>query len=154
MSVRRRTAALVAASLTLALAFGGIAAAGSSSEPVSKKVFLNTADEICQNGNDQLDEAGSIVFGANPPGTDPTPEQIAEFVNTYVIPIISSELDTIETIKVKSKSLRKQVKKLIANGRAELDELASDPQLVASGGNPLPGTARLAKKLGLKVCGT
>lgn len=134
-------------------AVGVLAAAltvGAGAAALSKKEFIKAADDICRQGDLLSEELVSETFPD--PGSDPTQEQLDEYI-AGIVPIIQQQHDAIEALPEPSAD-RKKIKKLLKTLQRELDVVEADPQAaLESGAEPFAKSFKLAKGYGMKVCG-
>jgi len=150
--------------LVLALATGLIAAGcgddddddggnggGNGGEALTKQEFITQADQICSEGNAEIEAGAEDTFG----GSDqpPSPAEEEQFATDTVIPSIQSQVDQIGEL-ASPEGDEDQVQAILDAAQEGLDAGNDDPSLFAGENqDPLAEATRLAKQYGLKVCG-
>jgi hypothetical protein len=135
----------------VALAVAALFAMGSTTagaKPLSEKHWRRQASAVCNRSNRDIGAIDAEVFVDY---TDPTPEQLSSFL-AQALPVFDEAVAAIEALD-EPKTLKPDVKRLIAAATAELDALRANPQLlVETEGNPLPRTTKISRKLRI-TCG-
>jgi hypothetical protein len=149
-----RIGALAAA---LALVFGASAcggdddsssSSGSTAAALSKDEFVTQANQICADGNKEIDAAGSELFS----GGQPSKEEQDQFITETVLPSISDQVDQIEALGAPEGD-EDQVNAIIESARSDLDAAEADPSILTGGGaDPFADTNKLLNDYGLTTC--
>jgi ABC-type lipoprotein release transport system permease subunit len=148
--MRIKATILVAAAVALV---GIVAGCGSSSDDngdsstssLTKAAWITQADAICQQGNQQINQAAHQTFGNQKPST----AQVQQFVTGTAIPSTQSQVDKIKALGAPSGE-EDQVNKLLDTVQADIDKAKSQGDI--SNATFADGNA-LATQYGLKVCG-
>jgi hypothetical protein len=116
----------------------------------SKEQWIATADEVCANANKELTSALQEA-GLDENTGD---EELASLVETAVIPIQQSLLDTLRGL-APPEGEEDSVNELLDSLEFGLDEMEADPAsaLQEGQGNPLAEAAQLDDAYGLQECG-
>ena len=140
-----------ALALTAVVAIGAIAAGcgdsgdDSSTSDLTKSEWIAKADAICQQGNQEINQAAHEQFG----NQKPTAADIQQFVTGTAIPNTQSQVDQIKALGAPSGD-EDEVNKLLETVQADIDKAKSDP---SNSENDFDDSNALAKQYGLKVCG-
>jgi ABC-type lipoprotein release transport system permease subunit len=134
------------------LALGAIAAGcgsssndSSSTSNLTKAEFIAKADAICQQGNQEINQAAHQAFG----NQKPTAAAVQQFAIQTALPNTQSQVDKIKALGAPSGD-EDQVNKILATVQADIDKAKAAGNLQSS--TFADGNA-LAKQYGLKVCG-
>ena len=139
------------ASLALAGTIVGGAAVSAFADPLSSTEFKKQANEICAQGNQQIEATAQQVFGNLPQGQEPSADQLQAFA-AAAIPNIKQQIEAVAALEA-PKSLRAKVKKAISSARKAVTKVEADPSLLADEKHdPFAGTNKQLKKIGLKEC--
>jgi hypothetical protein len=139
--------------VTAALALGGIAAGcGGSSDDnststtaaISKADFLAQGNQICKQGNDEINQAGEQL------GKSVNQQQLEDFATNTVVPSIQKQIDGIKALGAPAGE-EAQVNQLITTAQADLDELKADPSKLQKD-NLFKDANQQASALGLTEC--
>ncbi len=117
----------------------------------SKEEWIATADEVCANGEKEL-ELAAEAQGISP---ESSPEELQEFSETIVVPIQQSIIDSLRGL-TPPEGEEEATTAIIEAAQSALDTVQDDPELLAD-----PETAdqsfdeadRLAAEYGLTECG-
>ncbi len=140
-----------ALALTAVLALGAIAAGcGSSSDDSStsdltKAEWIAKADAICQQGNQEIDQAARQQFG----NQKPTAAEVQQFATGTALPNTQKQVDQIKALGAPSGD-EDQVNKILDTVQADIDKAKASGDIENS--TFADGNA-LARQYGLKVCG-
>ena len=164
--MRLRTSWLVALALTAVVAVGcgdddeetTTAATGAETtteatgEPLSKEEFIAQADQICSEGDAQIDQAAGETFAEG----EPTPEEEEAFVTDTALPNIQGQIDGIRAL-TPPEGDEKDVAAILDAAQTAIDEAEEDPSLLGPGGegsDPFAKASKLAQDYGLEDCGS
>jgi hypothetical protein len=127
-------------------ATGGTGATGPQSE------FAQQADEICAEGDKEIDAEAQEFFG-NAQQEPPQAEQ-ERFAEEVVIPNVEQQIEDVAALPP-PEGQEEQFDEFVDEARSAIDEVKADPSLVTSQGSddPFAETNQMAKELGLQVCG-
>ncbi len=116
----------------------------------SKEQWIATADEVCANADEELANALQQV-GLTEDSTD---AELQSAVETTVIPIQQSVLDTLRGL-APPEGEEESVNELLDSLESGLAEIEADPAaaLDEGAGNPLDEASELAADYGLQECG-
>lgn len=138
----RRTSFLLASLLTL-----GLVACGGE-DRLSREEFVEQADAICKEGNEELDRLGDELVAE---GEQPTEEDLEEFIDQAVANV-RGQLDEIEELSP-PEDMEADVEELVDTARGELDDLEeAGPDAFTTGENPFEEANAQAAELGLEEC--
>lgn len=164
--MRLRTSWLVALALTAVVAVGcgdddeetTTAATGAETtteangEPLSKEEFIAQADQICAEGDAEIDQAAGETFA----GGEPTPEEQEAFVTDTVLPNIQGQIDGLRAL-TPPEGDEEEVAEILDAAQTAIDESEEDPSLIGPGGggsDPFEEASKLASDYGLEDCGS
>jgi hypothetical protein len=141
-----------ALALTAVVAFGAIAAGcgssgdDSSTSDLTKAEFITKADAICQQGNQEIENAAKQQFGGS---GRPSGPEVSQFITQSVIPNTQSQVDQIRALGAPSGD-EDQINKMLDTVEADVEKAKAagdiNEQTFAEGN-------ALARQYGLKVCG-
>lgn len=120
-------------------------------EALTKQEFITQADQICAEGDRQINEAGSAQFG----GQEPSAQEIEEFGTETVAPNIQNQVDQIRAL-TPPEGDEEQVSAILDAAQEGIDEVEEDPSLLNQGqdaGGAFTEANRLAEDYGLTDCG-
>jgi hypothetical protein len=132
-------------------ATGATGAAGG--EPLSKQAFVRQADEICREGDRQIDQEAEEFFGDLE--QDPGPAELEQFATDTVIPNIQQQIDDIRSL-TPPEGDEDEISAILDAAQEGVDELEADPASLDEGpdaGGAFAEANRLAHDYGLKECG-
>jgi hypothetical protein len=145
-----RRPASVAAFVAALLLVGAVAPAGAA----TADEWRSEADSICRDGNTVISVSLSAAFPnglPQPPSTDDL-----KLLAATAAPIFQAQHDLIAELERPAK-LKKQIKRLLRSFQAGVDTIAEGARTGEVGADELDDAlvpaARLARKLGLEVCG-
>jgi hypothetical protein len=134
---------------------GPSGATGAQGVPLTKDAFLAKANEICNQGGQQLDQDAQKFFKSlGLSGTQaPTSDQIQQFANETAIPHIQAQITAIEALPTPSGD-EDQVTASTDSAQQALDKIKADPSLLENNGknDPFVDAENLAKDYGLDEC--
>jgi hypothetical protein len=117
----------------------------------TREQWIATADEVCANADQEIERAAEEA-GLN---ANSSPEEIQTFVETTVVPIQQSIIDTLGGL-APPEGEEEQVDAILTEVQTALDAVSSDPELLA---DPEAADAAfdeadaLARDYGLQECG-
>ena len=114
--------------------------------------FAQQADDICREGNDEIDAEAQERFGDT---QEPSQDEQLSFAEEVVIPSIQSQVDEISAL-TPPEGEEDTFDEFISQAQSDLDEIESDPSVLlqqGGGEDPFAETNELARELGLTVCG-
>jgi hypothetical protein len=132
-------------------ATGATGAAGG--EPLSKQEFIAQADEICREGDRQIDQEAEEFFGDLE--QDPGAAELEEFATATVIPNIQQQIDDLRSL-TPPEGDEDEVSAILDAAQEGVDEIEADPAILDEGpdaGGAFAEANRLAQGYGLKECG-
>jgi hypothetical protein len=134
----------IAAVVVVALVVAGC---GSSSKKatLSKPQFLARGNAICAQGNQR------VVAAEKSLGSHPSQAQITAFATSTFVPDIQSQIDGIRALAAPSAE-QASVAKMLDVAQTELDQVKSNPALLAGSSPPFANFAKLAHPYGLTAC--
>jgi hypothetical protein len=139
--------------LTAVLALGAIAAGcggssnDSSTSDLTKAEWIAKADVICQQGNQEIEQAANEQFG----NEKPSEADIQQFTQGVVLLGTQDQVDKIRDLGAPSGD-EDQVNKILDTVQADIDKAKSDGSSISE--STFADGNALAKQYGLKVCGT
>jgi hypothetical protein len=129
----------------LAAGCGGSDDNDSSTSNLSKAEWIAKADAICQQGNQEIDNAANQQFGHQ----KPTAAEVQQFATETALPNTQSQVDKIKALGAPSGD-EDQVNKILDTVQADIDKANAAGDIESS--TFADGNA-LARQYGLKVCG-
>jgi hypothetical protein len=146
--------------LVLALATGLVAAGcgdddddgeGGGDAP-TKEEFIAEADQICSDGDAELEAAAEETFGQS--DQPPSAAEQEQFAAESVIPNIQDQVDRIDEL-TPPEGDEDEIQAIVDAAQEDLDAGSEDPSLfTGQGGEPLAEASRLAQEYGLQACGS
>jgi len=126
---------------------GGGGDDSTSTSSLAKPAWIAKADAICQQGNQEIEQAANEQFGKQ--NQEPTDAQIQQFTNESVVPSVQRQIDEIRDLGAPSGD-EDQVNKILDTVQADIDKAKSATTLPD---DPFADGNALATQYGLKVCG-
>lgn len=139
-----RTALLPALLLTFTL----VACGGDDepeAEPLSKSEFTTQANEICSDGNAELETAAAEL------GDAPSQEEIEGFATDTMLPNLQEQHDDLADLGAPEGD-EDEISALLDSLQEGIDAIEDDPSLVTSSDDPLAEASELAGEYGLTEC--
>lgn len=133
----------VAAALIVAGCGGG--GDDSSTSSLSKSEWIAKADAICQQGNQEIEQAARQQFG----NQKPTAADVQQFATQTALPNTQSQIDKIKALGASSGD-EDQVNKFLGAVQADIDKAKAAGDMENS---TFADANALARQYGLKVCG-
>ena len=125
----------------------------SSADSLSKTEFVEQGDPACKKANDKGEKQLLAFLKSNAKAEKPlTKDQEAELVNTVIVPLIKTQVDTLNGLGSPEGS-EEEAEALIAELESIQGEAEKDPVKTASSGEPFAESEKMAKELGFKYCG-
>ena len=124
---------------------GGDDNSDTTTTSLTKAAWIAKADAICQQGNQEIDQAARQQFG----NQKPTAADVQKFATETALPNTQSQVDKIKALGAPSGD-EDQVNKILDTVQADIDKAKSAGDIEES--TFADGNA-LAKQYGLKVCG-
>ena len=115
-------------------------------EPLSKAEFVAQADEICAEGNQELETAAEDV------SAEPTDEEIAEFADDVLVPNLQQQHDDLAALGAPEGD-EDAVQAILDALQDGIDVVEDDPATLLSSDDPLEEATDLAAAYGLAECG-
>jgi hypothetical protein len=133
------------AAATTTGATGATGAAGGV--PPSKSEFIRQADQICKQGDQEIDQAAQQLG----PGR-PSDEQLEQFATETLVPGIQGQIDDIRALTPPPRD-EQQITEFLDSAQDALDQLEQDPSLLLrESGDPFKETTQLARDYGFEDC--
>jgi hypothetical protein len=120
-------------------------------DTISKAEFVKRANEICAEGNKELDAASKEVFGG---GKQPSQAEQEKFVTETVIPNVQEQIDGVRDLPDPDEQSAK-AGVIVDEAQSALDTVKENPALLteAEPGDPFGAANRLARSYGMNECG-
>lgn len=116
-----------------------------AAEPLSKADFVTQADEICADGNAEI-EAEAEAFP-----DEPSEEEIAQFADDILIPNIQGQHDDIDALGAPEGD-EDDVQAVLDALQEGIDAVEADPNTLLSSDDPFTEANDLAGAYGLEEC--
>ena len=148
--MRKRIGLLV---IIVAVALGAAGCGGddeestTTAETLTKEEFITQADQICADGDAEINEAGAEL------GQDPSEEDLSAFIEETVLPNLQDQREQIAELGVPEGD-QGETEELLTELDSALEEATTDPSaLFSQAGDPFAEVNQLAKEYGLSECG-
>jgi hypothetical protein len=150
----KRTIALLFGALVLGLvAVGCGGGSDSGGEALTKAELIKQGDEICKQGESELEEETEKFAEENEVDTEaPTKAQQEEVIETVVAPALLRQAEEISGLGAPSGE-EEAVEEILGSLEAGAKELEEEPALLLEGKNPVQKASKLAKEYGFEECG-
>jgi hypothetical protein len=147
--MRRRLGVLAIAAMAVTLVAAGCGGDDDDGgEAPTKDEFITQADEICTDGDQQINEEAEEVFEG-----EPSKAEQQAFVEETVIPETQAQIDGIRDL-TPPEGDEDQINAIVDAADQGIEEIEADPAALTQGGeNPLAEAGRLASEYGMKACG-
>jgi hypothetical protein len=148
--MKRNAFLLLGLAAVTALVVAGCGGGGddsTSTSSLAKPAWIAKADAICQQGNQEIEQAANEQFGKH--SQQPSDEQVQQFTDQTVIPSVQKQIDQIRDLGAPSGD-EAQVNKILDTVQADIDKAKSATTLPD---NAFADGNALATQYGLKVCG-
>ncbi len=148
--VRMPAAAMAVVVLAVAGCGGGDSSSTTSTAAaLTKQQFVDQANQICAEGNKQIQAAAKDVFANG----KPSKSEFTDFVNNTLIPSVQDQVDQIDALPAPSGD-QDQVDAIVNAVNDGLDKAKQDPMSMASSKtDPFAEANKLSVDYGLTVCG-
>lgn len=125
-----------------------------TTEALSKSEFIAQGDEICANGDKEVEAQAEEFAEENDIDTEaPTQEQQEEVVAAVFVPSLQTQADELSQLGA-PEGEEAEVEAIVASLEKATEELEGDPSLLfEASGNPLEEPSELAAKFGFENCG-
>jgi hypothetical protein len=146
--MKRNALLLLGSALMVALIAAGCGGgddSDSTTSSLTKSAWIAKADAICQQGNQDIEQAARQTFGNG----KPTAAEVQQFATGTALPETQTQIDKIRELGAPSGD-EDQVNKILDTVQADIDQAKSAGDIENS--TFADGNA-LAKQYGLKVCG-
>ena len=148
--MNRRMAGVAMIAL-LGLLLVGVAGCGgdddiSSTTALTKQEFLDQGNAICEAGNKATEAESEEVFSDG----QPTDDEFEQFATDVLVPSIQGQIDDIRALGTPEGD-DGEVSEILDSAESDLDDLKSDPSIIASG-DPFAETNQALESYGLTVC--
>jgi hypothetical protein len=123
---------------------------GDGGEALSEQEFITQADQICTEGDAEVESQERGFFGKS----KPSQAEVEQYVSEVVVPGIQSQIDGIRELEARDE-IEGQVTEFLDTAEGDLDEIEQNPNLLTQGGqgaDPFAETRQLGADIGLKVC--
>jgi hypothetical protein len=147
--------------LVLALATGLIAAGcgdddddgDDGGDAPTKTEFIAEADQICSDGDAEIEAAAEETFGQS--DQPPAPAEQERFASETVIPNIEEQVNGVDEL-TPPEGDEDQIQALVDAAREGIERGKEDPSLFLEQGgeDPLAEASRIAQEYGFKACGS
>lgn len=143
--------------LGLVLATGLIAAGcggdddddgGDGGESLGKAEFVEQGNQICDEGNQEIETAADETFG----DVQPTPEEQDAFVTETLVPNVQGQIDSIRDLGPPEAD-EDEINGILEDAEAALSDIEEDPSLAQGGVDPFEDVNRRLSEYGLTSCG-
>lgn len=150
MKARSRKYPFLALLAALALIAAACGDDDSSGPPLTKEEFLTQGDEICLEGDREVEAAARERFGDL--STEPPREEQEAFISEVVAPQLRSQLEQLRDL-VPPEGDEEEIEEIL-NGLEDLaDQAESDPGALIDAESP-PRASQLAVEYGFQSCGS
>jgi hypothetical protein len=145
--MKRNLTWLLGLTVAAALIVAGCGGGGddSSTSSLSKSEWIAKADAICQQGNQEIEQAARQQFG----NQKPTAADVQQFAIQTALPNTQSQIDKIKALGAPSGD-EDQVNKILGAVQADIDKAKAAGDMENS---TFADANALARQYGLKVCG-
>jgi hypothetical protein len=139
--------------------FGLLAACGGgsdeTSEALTKAEFIAQGDEICADGEKEVEDGAEAFAEENDVDTEnPTQAEQEEVVADVFVPSLRKQADELSELGA-PEGEEGEVEAIVSALEEASDELEDDPGLLfSSGGGPLDKPTELAAEFGFEECGS
>ena len=148
--MKRNAIMLLGLAAVAALVVAGCGGGGddsTSTSSLAKPAWIAKADAICQQGNQEIEQAANEQFGKQ--SQQPTDEQIQQFTTETAVPSVQRQIDQIRDLGAPSGD-EDQVNEILDTVQADIYKTKSAKTLPD---DPFADGNALATQYGLTVCG-
>ena len=117
-----------------------------AAEAISKEEFAAKANQICKQGNQEIEQAGSQL------GRSVNESQLEDFASNTLVPNVQSQIDGVRALGA-PEGQEQQVTQFLDTAQADLDQLKADPSKIKDD-HLFDDSDKQAKALGLTECGS
>lgn len=119
----------------------------------TKEEFIAEADQICSDGDAEIEAAAEETFGQS--DRPPTPEEQEAFASETVIPNIEEQVNGVDEL-TPPEGDEDEIQAIVDAANEGLDAGRDDPSVFTEQGgeDPLAEASGLAQDYGLKACGS
>ena len=115
-----------------------------SEEALTKEEWITQADQICEQDNQELEQAGANIQSQ---------EDAEQFVSDTLVPKLNEEIDELRSLSAPEGD-EDQINAILDAAQNGADEIEANPTAISNEAtNPFAEANRLANEYGLKVCG-
>jgi len=115
-------------------------------EPLSKSEFIQEADAICNESQQNIDFTAEQLG----PGR-PSREELERFTNQTLVPEIQQQIDGVSAL-TPPEGDEQRITKFLDMAQEALDRVKQDPSLLQGGEDPFKETEQLAEDYGFQAC--
>jgi hypothetical protein len=126
------------------------AATGETGATGPQSEFAQQADEICREGDQEIDARARETFGDQQ--QEPSQAEQQRFAEEIVIPNVEQQIEDVLAL-TPPEGEEELFDEFADQARSDLEKVQSDPSLITEGSDPFAETNELARELGLQVCG-
>jgi hypothetical protein len=153
--MRLRVVGVVCAvALVGAVGCGGDDEESSEAAAPTKEEFIADADQICADGDAEIDAAAQETFSEGRPSA----QEQEQFVQETVLPSIQEQIDGIREL-TPPEGDEEAIDEFLTSADTAVDEAEQDPSVLLQGGqrqgsadDPFAETAQLAEEYGFQNC--
>jgi hypothetical protein len=115
-------------------------------EPPSKSEFIQEADAICSEGDQEIDQAAEQLG----PGR-PSDQELEQFTTGTLVPGIQQQIDDLRALTPPAGD-EEEISQFLDSAQQALDELEQDPALLLSGDDPFVEVRQFGERYGFEAC--
>jgi hypothetical protein len=119
--------------------------ATTAAETLSKSEFVQEANQICKEGNDELDQAGQSL------GQSSNEEDLKTFITETLVPNIQGQIDQIRALGIPEAD-QEEVNAILDDAEADLSKVKDDPSIVIQNQDPFTDVNKRLDDYGLTEC--
>jgi hypothetical protein len=135
---------------TTEAATGATGATGPADVSPERAALIEQADEICAEGDREIDAEADEVFGDSE--QEPSQAEQEAFVEDTVVPNVQDQLDQLRELDPPEEDAE-EFTSILDDAQAALDEVEADPSAISGGQDPFAEVNKRAKAFGLEDCG-
>jgi hypothetical protein len=118
-------------------------------ESISKEDFVAQGNQICEEGDAEIDAAAEETFG----NAEPSQEEVDAFVNDSVVPGIQGQIDDLRDLGAPEGD-EDELDGIYEDAEAALSDIEADPTLVQGDQDPFADVSQRLSDYGLTACGS
>ena len=118
---------------------------GDGDGALSEDEYIDAANEICAEGNEELDALSEDFTPADE-------DEAIEFIIDELLPLVQDQVDQIRDLDG-PEDITEEVNELLDETEQVLEDIADDPEAAFSGDDPFADVAPELTDLGLTECG-